>query len=101
MSEFVVNKAGAKLYSDVSKHEELQIKESKIYHVLSVGVVGGQRTAIATIKEDDGSAVVYRLPYQLDDWVQSSVVMAHGGLDLFPSDVEFGVIDERIYAEIL
>lgn len=101
MSEFMVNKAGAKIYSDVSKHEELQIKEPATYHVLSVGVVEGQRTSVATIKKEDGSVVVYRLPYQLDDWVQSSVVMAHGGFVLFPSDVEFGVIGERIYAEIL
>ena len=101
MSKFVVNRSGAKLYSDVSKHKELQINEPKIYHVLSVGVVGGQRTSVATIKEEDESVVVYRLPYQLDEWVQSSVVMSHGGFNIFPSDVEFGTIGERVYAEIL
>lgn len=101
MPEFIINKAGAKVYSDVLKHEELPIEESIIYHVLSVGIIGGQRTSIATIRQEDGSAVVYRLPYQLDDWAQSSMVMSLGGSNLFPSDVEFGMIDGRVYVDIL
>lgn len=101
MPEFMVNKAGAKIYSDVSKHEELQIEDTIKYNVLSLGIIGSQRTAVATIEEKDGTISAYRLPHQLDDWVQVSMMMSAQGLNAFPSEVEFGKIDGRIYAEIL
>lgn len=101
MSEFTINKAGAKIYSDVSKHKELQIEDAVKYNVLSLGIVGSQRTAFATIKEKDGTVSAYRLPHQLDEWVQLSLMMSAQGVNSFPSEVEFGKIDGRIYAEIL
>lgn len=101
MSEFTINKAGAKIYSDVSKHEELQIEDAITYNVLSLGIVGSQRTAVATIEEKDGTVSAYLLPHQLDDWVQLSMMMSAQDFNAFPSEVEFGKIDGRIYAEIL
>lgn len=54
-----------------------------------------------TIEEKDGTISAYRLPHQLDDWVQVSMMMSTQGLNVFPSEVEFGKINGRIYAEIL
>lgn len=101
MSGFMVNKAGAKIYMDVSKHEELHIEDATKYNVLSVGIVGSQRTAIATVQENDGVVSAYRLPVQLDDWVQTSMLMSAQGLNVFPAAVEFGRDGDDVYAEIL
>ena len=101
MSDFMVNKAGAKIYKDVSKHEELHIGDATKYNVLSVGIVGSQRTAIATVKEEDGTVSAYRLPNQFDDWVQSSMLMSAQGFNPFPSEVEFGKDANGVYAEFL
>ena len=41
------------------------------------------------------------LPLELSDWVQSCVGMAHAGMNAFPTKVEFGILDNRAYAEML
>jgi phosphoribosylcarboxyaminoimidazole (NCAIR) mutase len=58
-SEFVINKAGAKVYIDLSKHNELEIpilanehESGKVYEVLSVGMMP-PGIAIATVKVGD------------------------------------------------
>ncbi len=41
------------------------------------------------------------LPLELSEWVQQCVGMAHSGMNAFPTQVEFGVLNNRIYAEML
>ncbi|WP_338754898.1 hypothetical protein [Bacillus sp. FJAT-52991] len=76
MANFTVNKAGAKIYSDISKHEFLKLPmlmndkaKGAVYEVLSVGLLlGEQREPVATIKKSDQEIVVYRLPKDLQEW---------------------------------
>ncbi len=42
-----------------------------------------------------------RLPVELSEWVQQCVDMAHAGMNTFPTKVEFGMLSNRSYAEIL
>lgn len=107
MADFIVNKAGAKVYLDANKHELLAIPVLKndeergvIHHVLSVGI-GKQGIPTVTIKNPNKKALVYRLPPELQGWVQSSTGMAMQGLNPFPSSVEFGKTDGTIYAHFL
>ncbi|MBW8012275.1 MAG: hypothetical protein FVQ83_13745 [Chloroflexi bacterium] len=44
---------------------------------------------------------LYRLPVELSEWVENCVAMAHSGMSPFPSEVEFGILDGRSYAELL
>lgn len=106
MSDYIVNKAGAKIYSDVNKHAVLKVpalkKESEngvVHDVISVGMVQNG-IALITIKQN-GDAVAYRLPPELMQWAQSAVGMAMSGMKAFPAKVEFGILKGRCYAEIL
>jgi hypothetical protein len=108
MKEFVTNKAGAKIYSDINKHEFLKFpvlkdekEEGVIHEVLSVGVLGGQREPVITIKQPEQGAAAYRLPRDLQEWVEHSMGMKLQGFDLFPAKVEFGILNERVFAEII
>lgn len=99
MTDYIVNKAGGKIYvSDPSKHDILKA-DGSTYDVLSVGMLQ-DNTPIATIKKD-GEPIVYRLPSELFDWVVSIVQMSQMGMNLFPVQVEFGIQQGRHYAEIL
>jgi hypothetical protein len=44
-------------------------------------------------------ARLHRLPTGLTSWVLDAVALAHNGKNLFPSKVEFGKLNGRIYAE--
>lgn len=106
MADFIMNKAGAKVYLDANKHELLEIPVLKndgekgvIYQVLSVGM-GRQGIPTVTIKNANKKAIVYRLPTELQGWVQSAMGMAMQGLNPFPTKVEFGKIDDTIYAHL-
>lgn len=108
MEDFVINKAGAKIYKDINKHEVLKVPvlvnenaQGIVHTVLSVGVLGGQREPIITVKESSEKVTAYRLPRDLTDWVQHWMGMTLQGIDMFPAEVEFGRLNDRIYAEIL
>ncbi|MCE4092845.1 hypothetical protein LXM61_27255 [Priestia megaterium] len=108
MEDFIINKAGAKIYKDITRHKLLSLPVLKnnteqgiVYEVLSTGVLGSQRTPIITVKEKNGEVVAYRLPDELRDWVEHSMGMKLSGFDVFPSEIEFGIIDNHAYAEIL
>ena len=108
MTDFIVNKAGAKIYKDINKHETLKVpvlldeKAKGIVHkVLSVGILGEQREPIATIKKSNGESVAYRLPHDLYGWVENFMGLQLQGVDMFPAEVEFGILNNRAYAEIL
>ncbi|NMH69915.1 hypothetical protein HF072_14090 [Bacillus sp. RO3] len=106
MAEYAVNKAGAKVYSDISKHVILPLPTLKstsekgaVYEVLSVGT-HGNKTPIATIKEGNG-AKAYILPEELKGWALNFLMLSADGVKMFPTSVEFGIINGRPYAEIL
>lgn len=108
MTNFIVNKAGAKIYKDITKHEILTLpilksdkEQGAIYEVLSVGVLGSQRTPVITVKEASGDSIAYRLPNELSDWVENMIGFKLQGFDALPSKVEFGIIDNIPYAEML
>ncbi|WP_174732989.1 hypothetical protein [Mesobacillus harenae] len=106
MAEYVVNKAGAKVYTDISKHEVLAIptlkstaEQGALYKVLSVGMHRKQ-TPIATVKKGNG-AKAYILPEELHGWALNVLMTSADGVKMFPATVEFGVLNGRSYAEIL
>lgn len=108
MADFIVNEAGVKIYKDINKHEVLKVpvlsnqNEQGIVHtVLSAGFIGMQREPIITVSESTGKISAYRLPRELIDWVESSIGMKLQGIDMFPSKVEFGKLNNKIYAEYL
>ncbi|MEB4872110.1 hypothetical protein P8831_25860 [Priestia megaterium] len=105
MADFVISKAGAKIYKDITKHKLLSLpvlandtEQGIVYEVLSAGILGLQRTPIITVKEKGVKVVAYRLPDDLRDWVQTAMEMKMSGFDTFPSKVEFGIINNHTYA---
>ncbi|MDA1795251.1 hypothetical protein [Bacillus cereus group sp. BY8-1LC] len=55
--------------------------------------------SVATIKNNDGSVQAYRLPMELEEWVQHCMNAAIEGYKLFPCKVAFGIIDNKYYVE--
>ena len=53
-------------------------------------------TAVVVFDDED---TLCKLPVELGEWVFSAVSMAQSGMNPFPCDVEFGVLDGRTYAE--
>jgi hypothetical protein len=105
-AEFVINKAGAKVYKDLSKHNELEIpslnsdaENGKVYDVLSIGIMP-PGVPIATIKIGD-LPVAFRLPSELVGWCKHSMGLAMQGVKIFPAEVEFGFLNGRYYAELV
>lgn len=53
------------------------------------------------VRQKDGNDVLYRLPHMLARWAEDLVAMAHVlGSKPLPSLVEFGLYEDRHYAEI-
>jgi hypothetical protein len=48
----------------------------------------------------DGQYELCSLPVALSEWVQECVYMAFTGMNMFPAKVEFGVLNNRVYAKI-
>jgi hypothetical protein len=108
MSDYILNKAGAKIFKDLKKHNFIEVPvlrnqedQGAVHNVLSVGFLGLQREPIATVKEPNGTITAYRLPHELIGFVESLMETKLQGIDMFPSKVEFGKLNDRIYAEIL
>ena len=74
-----------------------------IYTVLEVGIVMLKRDSFEIIKvlDEDGIATWYRLPDQYMNFVFDSLTMARGGLNMFPSRVEFKRYDGQYAVNIL
>lgn len=100
-NDFVINKASAKVYRDLSKHNGLldEKDSGKVYEVLSVGIVP-PGLPIASVKIGD-LPLAFKLPCDLTPWVQTSMAMAMQGIKVFPARVEFGKLNGRFYAEVL
>ncbi|MGH0678701.1 hypothetical protein ACQVPP_15995 [Bacillus luti] len=114
------NQAGAVIHNDINEFKHLNIpviikeEDAPLYEVLSVGTAGKEDVAavsmdritmsrtfipVATIKNNDGSIQAYRLPVELEKWVQHCMKAALEGYKPFPSKVAFGIIDNKYYVE--
>ncbi|MGM7428587.1 hypothetical protein ABRZ22_05045 [Bacillus pacificus] len=115
------NQAGAIIYDDINDFEYLNIpmvlneEDAPVYEVLSVGTAGKDDLAsvsmdritmsrtvipIATIKNNDSSVQAYRLPKELEKWVEHCMNAAREGYKPFPCKVAFGIIDNKFYVEL-
>ena len=90
-------------------------KDGLIYEVLSAGFRANDAVAmittdgfattrvnapIVTVKNNDGSLQIYRLPLELAYWVFSCMRAASVGKNPFPCKVAFGIIDTKFYVEL-
>ncbi|MEB9380215.1 hypothetical protein P4J09_19525 [Bacillus cereus] len=114
--------AGAIIHNDINDYPHLNIpmiineKDGMIYEVL--GVVFHTNDAVAiittddfattrvtapliTVKNNDGSIQLYRLPLELEHWVLSCMRAASVGKNPFPCKVAFGIIDTKFYVEFI
>lgn len=115
------NQAGAVIHNDINEFKFLNIPmiikedDAPLFEVLSVGTAGKDDLAavsmdriilsrniipIATIRNNDGSIQAYRLPLELEEWVQSCMNAAYNGHNPFPCKVAFGIINNKIYVEL-
>jgi hypothetical protein len=61
----------------------------------------GKRLLPTAVVDFDGAEQLCKLPIELSAWTKFCVGAAHAGDNPFPSEVEFGRLDGRVYAEIL
>jgi hypothetical protein len=105
--DFIVNKAGAKIYSDPLHHELLPMPvvvspsdQKKQYRVLIAGF-GLGNIPLITVQEERG-ATAYRVPIELFSWVESLVELAHSNRNVLPRDAEFWLAKNgQAYVKIL
>lgn len=97
---FFYNQRGAKCYFDTEKQPILPFpKQKNLYHVLSVGF---DRNAIPLVTiNQDGRPYCYRLPQELSEWAFNAVALANMGERLFPADVVFFKMQDKMYVDIL
>lgn len=114
------NAAGAIIHNDINNYPLLNIpmiineKDGMIYEVFNVGFHANDalamittdgfdktrlNTPIVTVKNNDDSFQVYRLPLKLEDWVLFCMRSASLGKNPFPCKVAFGIIDTKFHVE--
>lgn len=77
-------------------------ERGRVVDVQRVGALIGVGLVMPTVLvREDGGDVLYRLPESLAKWALDCLFLASTGPTIFPSKVEFGVLDGRGYAEIL
>lgn len=79
------------------------ISDCKKYGVSDFPIKEG-RCPLPTIvvKSEEGEKKFYRLPLGLNEWAHSTVAMVQMmGQSFFPCNVEFGILNDREYAEML
>ena len=75
--------------------------ECKVKGLNASEMPGGKSMLPTAVVLFDGKYELCSLPLDLSEWVQNCVGMAHAGMNTFPAKVEFGVLNNRVYAEIL
>lgn len=94
------NQRGAKVYKDILKQPIMPINEGQNqYMVLSVGF-SNKGNPLVTISEK-GEAICYRLPDDYCEWVMTMVGLANSGVNLFPEEVVFSLLNGKYYVDIL
>ncbi|PDY76523.1 hypothetical protein [Bacillus cereus] len=108
------------IHNDINNYPYLNIpmiineKDGKIYEVLSAGFHTNDavamittdgfattrvNTPIVSVKNNDGSIQVYRLPLELEYWALSCMRAASTEKNPFPCKVAFGIIDTKFHVE--
>lgn len=101
--EIYYNQRGAKCYLAWTKHDFLEISSTesgKVYNVLSVGFFGNMEQPNITV-ENNNQIECYLLPLELLNWAIYCVSLSNMVSNIFLSQVKFGVINDRYYAEII
>lgn len=99
--DYFYNKAGAKIYYDLSKHPILNFQEEEIiYEILSVGFWDEMRIPCITVKEKE-TIRCYKLPDELAGWVETCVALSYIDRNLFPAKVKFTKRGNKYYAVVL
>ncbi|MCC2386011.1 hypothetical protein NST86_29960 [Bacillus sp. FSL L8-0199] len=114
------NAAGAIIHNNINNYHILNIpmiinkEDGIIYEVLNAGFQANDAVAmittdgfattrvtapVITVKNNDGSIQLYRLPLELEHWVLSCMRAASVGKNPFPCKVAFGIIDTKFFAE--
>ncbi|QUG87133.1 hypothetical protein [Bacillus nitratireducens] len=114
------NTARTVIHNDINNYPYLSIpmiineKDGKLYEILSTGFHTNDAVAIITtdgfattrvntpiisVKNNDGSIQVYRLPLELEYWVLSCMLAASTGKNPFPCKVAFGIVDTKFHVE--
>ncbi|HDR8156770.1 hypothetical protein [Bacillus thuringiensis] len=114
------NTAGVVIHNDINSYPFLNIpmiineKDGLVYEVLNTGFQPNDAVAmittdgfgttrvnvpIVTVKNNDGSLQIYRLPLELEYWVISCMHTASEGKNPFPCKIAFGIIDTKFFAE--
>lgn len=88
MTDYFINKYGAKIYLDELKQPLLEIPEGQTQlYVYSVGF-NFAGTPLITIR-NNRHFVCYKLPLQYCEWVKSCVGLSRMGLNCFPAQCVF------------
>jgi hypothetical protein len=79
----------------------LAVSESdcKRLNVVAPSGLGGKCILPTAVISANGTAELHRIPVELGPWVFDSVALAQAGRMLFPSTVEFGKLNGRVYAQ--
>ncbi|EJS62819.1 hypothetical protein [Bacillus cereus] len=114
------NTARTVIHNDKNNYPHLNIpmiineKDGMIYEVLSVGFHNNDAVAmistdgfattrvnapIVTVKNNDGSIQIYRIPLEFEYWVLSCMSSASAGKSPFPCEVAFGIVDTKFHVE--
>lgn len=75
--------------------------ECKLKGLDAPKVPGGKSALPTAVVLFDKKFELCSLPFELFGWVEGCVAMAHAGMNPFPTEVEFGVLEGRFYAEVL
>ncbi|MGE6592322.1 hypothetical protein ACQKFU_22680 [Bacillus mycoides] len=115
------NAAGAVIHNDINNYPLLNIpmiineKDGQLYEVFSVGFHSNDEVAmittdgfattrmnapIITVKNNDGSIRIYRIPLEIEFWVLFCMRSASVGKNPFPCKIAFGIIDNKFYVEL-
>lgn len=76
-------------------------KDCEAKGVSAPGAPGGKSALPTAVVLFGDKYELCSLPLELSEWVQHCVGMAHAGMNVFPTKVEFGVLNGRAYAEAL
>lgn len=114
------NAARVVIHSDINNYPFLNIpmiineKDGMIYEVLSAGFHANNavtmittdgfattrvNTPMVSVKNNNGSIQLYRLPLELEYWVLSCMLAASKEKNPFPCKVAFGIIDTKFHVE--
>ncbi|UVA77124.1 hypothetical protein [Pandoraea commovens] len=79
----------------------IDLSECRAANLPAQPIADGKCALASILVDGEGRRELYRLPLSLSDWAFSEVTLARQGLRKYPSEIEFGCLSDRHYAEIL